>query len=266
MPLNNDLRRLWRDRGFTGKEGSAAVCMPPPPNSSRVYYLTSAEYAISNIVFSRLKVARFSELNDPFELLSPRTAQTHSNAEIRQFRANYNVDNGVLCFSSDWIDPVLWSHYGARHTGICLGFIVPDAILRNVQYRTDRVVIDTSVNRSGINAALADTILRTKFESWRYEKERRMLVPLSTATEEGRLYFASFDEELNLSEVILGPLCNMSVANVRDIVSKFYNDVTVIQSRLAWNSFQVVPMESTVPRLRAPVDPNKPAKKKRSKR
>src|SRR5690349_18773613 len=168
MPLNNDLRRLWREAGYTGGEGSAAVCMPAPCRHSRVYYFTSAEYAISNIVLSRLKVARFSELNDPFELLSPRTAQTHSNIEIRKYRENFDIDNGLLCFSSDWTDPVLWSHYGARHQGMCLGFNVPDAILRNVKYHSDRIVIDAAVNASGVNAALAETILCTKFESWKY--------------------------------------------------------------------------------------------------
>jgi hypothetical protein len=252
VALNNDLRRLWREKGLTGREGSAAVCPPAPEGCSRVYYLTSAEYAISNIVFSRLKVARFSELNDPFELLSPRTAQTHSIVEIRKFRENFDIHNGLLCFSSDWIDPVLWTHYGARHSGICLGFNTPDAILRDVQYQTDRIVIDASMTSTGINAALTDTIVRTKFESWRYEKERRMLVPLSTVTQEGKLYFAAFDDELDLSEVILGPLCTMDVGEVRGMVAKLHKNVCTIQSRLAWNTFNVVPKESTVLRHRAP--------------
>jgi hypothetical protein len=81
--------------------------MPAPPGCSRVYYLTSAEYATSNVVFRRLKVARFSELNDPFELLAPTTTQKRLHLEIRKYRENFDVDNGVLCFSSDWIDPVL---------------------------------------------------------------------------------------------------------------------------------------------------------------
>jgi hypothetical protein len=167
VPLNNDLRRFWCEAGGTGKESSAAVCMPAPDGCSQVYYLTSAEYATSNVVFRRLKVARFSELNDPFELLAPTTAQRRLHLEIRKYRENFDADNEVLCFSSDWIDPVLWSHYGAQHHGICLGFNVPNAVLRDVKYQMDRMVIDTPTIKQGLNAAFADTILCTKFESWK---------------------------------------------------------------------------------------------------
>ena len=31
---------------------------------------------------------------------------------IRAWREKYDKDNGLLCFSSDWTNPVLWSHYG----------------------------------------------------------------------------------------------------------------------------------------------------------
>ena len=36
----------------------------------RVYNLTTAQFALSNIALRRLKVARFNDLNDPFELLA----------------------------------------------------------------------------------------------------------------------------------------------------------------------------------------------------
>jgi Protein of unknown function (DUF2971) len=246
LPLNNDLRRFWREAGGTGEEGSAAVCMPAPAGCSRVYYLTSAEYATSNVVFRRLKVARFSELNDPFELLAPTATQKRLHLEIRKYRENFDVENGLLCFSSDWIDPVLWSHYGAQHHGICLGFNVPNAALRNVNYQTDRMMIDTPTIAGGLDAAFADAILRTKFESWKYEKEKRMLVPLSKATREGRLFFVSFDGELALAEVILGPLCSLNVKEVRAVVERLHKEVTTFQARLAFNTFHVVPKESTV--------------------
>ena len=39
-------------------------------DTMRVYYLTSAEYAISNLALKRIKVSRYQDLNDPFELLA----------------------------------------------------------------------------------------------------------------------------------------------------------------------------------------------------
>src|SRR4051812_26787530 len=122
MPLNQHLRKQWGEAGYPTNCGSAAVCLPPSKGFSRVYYLTSSEYAISNIAFSRLKIGRFSQLNDPFELFGPQKSQRVVAKVWRNYRDSFDKENGLLCFSSDWIDPVLWSHYGARHQGICLGF------------------------------------------------------------------------------------------------------------------------------------------------
>lgn len=36
----------------------------------RVFYLTTSQFALSNIALRRLKVARLNDLNDPFELLA----------------------------------------------------------------------------------------------------------------------------------------------------------------------------------------------------
>jgi hypothetical protein len=51
--------------------GSAWVRRPPQPHLIALYYFTTAEHAINNVALSRLKVARFSEANDPFELMWP---------------------------------------------------------------------------------------------------------------------------------------------------------------------------------------------------
>ena len=45
---------------------------------------------------------------------------------------------GLVCFSGDWIDPVLWSHYGAKHCGIALGFDLQEANPVEVTYQIDR--------------------------------------------------------------------------------------------------------------------------------
>jgi SAM-dependent methyltransferase len=113
--------------------------------------------------------------------------------------------------------------------------------------RNEQVALGTRrTKRDQLNAAFADTMLCTKFESWKYEREKRMLVPLSKATREGRLYFVSFGDELALAEVILGPLCSLNVKEVHGVVERLHKDVTTFQARLAFNTFHVVPKESTV--------------------
>src|SRR4051812_2710288 len=99
MPLNTHLRKLWEQAGYSTKMGSAAVVPPPPSMWRRVYYLTSAEYAVSNIVFARIKLVRFTKLNDPFELLAPKSIDKSVQARVAEFRNTFDEENGVLCFS-----------------------------------------------------------------------------------------------------------------------------------------------------------------------
>ncbi len=59
----------------------------------RVYYLTGAAFALSNLALRRVKIARFSDLNDPFELLAVDLAdKDHRKA----FRATKDKINAAL--------------------------------------------------------------------------------------------------------------------------------------------------------------------------
>ncbi|WP_165637631.1 DUF2971 domain-containing protein [Bradyrhizobium shewense] len=226
--------------------GSAAVTVPPDKKYQRVYYITSAEHALSNIVFGRIKVARFSLLNDPFELLAPKFANSILRKSMSKFKREFDEMNGAVCFSGDWVDPVLWTHYGARHTGICLGFNLKRNILRKVKYVTERM---TEFSGDSADQALEDAIIETKFASWKYENEHRILVPLENCTEEGRLHFLPFDNELQLAEVIIGAQSSLRSEELRRIVDRHYlrNNVTTFKAKLALKSFNIVPLEPSVP-------------------
>jgi hypothetical protein len=227
--------------------GSAAVVPPPPRKFCRVYHLTTAEYAISNIVFKRIKIARFSQLNDPFELLGPRRMVRLSSGTLKDVKTSLDENYGVVCFSENWTDPVLWSHYAAQHRGICLGFDVARSKLREVHYTSERIPLATLKVMS--EAKIRDTLIRTKFESWSYEREKRVLIPFTEAKQEGPLYFLSMGPDLQLAEVILGVLCSIDLAMVAEVVDHHHPDVVTFQSRLADNTFSIVPKESTVPEL-----------------
>ena len=110
--MHPEYRELWEKAGCPRHMGSAAVVRPPPPEYLRVYYLTSSEHAISDIAFGRLKVARFSDLNDPFELLSLSFRDSPVRQRVRDFKEVYNEKIGLLCFSQNWTNPVLWEPLG----------------------------------------------------------------------------------------------------------------------------------------------------------
>ncbi|TIV19492.1 MAG: DUF2971 domain-containing protein [Mesorhizobium sp.] len=249
MPMNKEFRAEWTALGYSEHMGSAEVVRPPESNVRRVYYLTFTEYAISNIALGRIKVSRFSDLNDPFELLALRG----NDAQVRNFgrllRDEYDRTTGLICFSTNWISPPLWSHYASRHHGICLGFDIPRANLAEVVYQESRVrdhLSDKSWPPSELSFELRAKLATTKFEEWAYESEARMLFPLETVAKAGGLYFKDFATDLKLAEVILGPLCDIPLARIRSLVSALHPAAVTFRSRLAWHSFSVVPMESTV--------------------
>ena len=69
MPSQFDYTEEWTQLDYTKDLGSCSFLPPPAPDFVRAYHMTSVPHALSDIKRRRLKVARFSEVNDPFELL-----------------------------------------------------------------------------------------------------------------------------------------------------------------------------------------------------
>ena len=98
-----------------------------------------------------------------------------------------------------------------------------------------------------VHVPLQFVLFITKFESWKYEREWRVLVPLRKGIREGNLYFFPMSDAVLLREVILGPLCTLPFGRVRELVNKHHTDVVTIKSRMADKYFSIVPDENTVP-------------------
>ena len=100
----------------------------------RVYYLTSEKYALCDLKHQHIKVARFNDLNDPFELIDAELSDPDVRKRFRRWKREVNAKYGLICFSAMWHNPVLWSHYADKHRGLCLGFDVPESELHEVTY------------------------------------------------------------------------------------------------------------------------------------
>src|SRR2546427_12585692 len=115
MPAHHEYRAEWVPAGYKHNMASAIACRPPANRDYvRVYHLTCAEHAVSDVALSRLKVARFSDLNDPFELLAVNFREREVRKVARDFKSAYDAHTALLSFSADWSEPVLWSHYGIK--------------------------------------------------------------------------------------------------------------------------------------------------------
>ena len=241
MPLDAGLRKKWKAAGYERGHGSDAVLLPAPTGFKRLYYLTGSEHALSNIVFGRVKISRFSELNDPFELLGQNFGDPGIRKLVRQHKDTFNEKKGVVCFSADWTDPVLWSHYAAKHKGVALGFDVEESLVKEVRYSSARLKLKMPKGTSSITPLIADALIYSKFETWEYEREWRILCNLADSELEGGLYFMPFSGNLKLVEVILGPLCDLNLRKIHALVGRSYHGVMVYKARLAFRSFRIIP-------------------------
>jgi len=97
-----DYARDWLAAGYENGMGSASFLPAPRKGFVRLYYFTSAKYAFSNLEDSRLKVARFSDTNDPFELMGLVLREESVRQVVKEFKKARNADTGILCFSTNW--------------------------------------------------------------------------------------------------------------------------------------------------------------------
>jgi len=249
MPAHHEYRKEWVAAGYRPDMASAIAVRPPRDTKFlRVYHLTSADYAMSSLALGRLKVARFSDLNDPFELIAVNFKERPVRRVARDFKSAYDAQTGLLCFSEDWAEPLLWSHYAAKHRGICLGFNVPRKLLQKVRYEGDRLLarLEEDENPMTLPLELQEQLLCTKYGRWEYEHEHRRFVRLKHAVAEGPIHFMPFGKELELAEVVVGPECSVAVAEVRKLVSSLYIGAVTFKARLAFKFFKIVPDERSV--------------------
>ena len=92
----------------------------------RAYYLTGSQFALSNLALRRIKISRFGDLNDPFELLAVDLADKAHRRAFRATKEQLAESKGLICLSRSWANPLLWGHYAERHTGMALGFEVAE--------------------------------------------------------------------------------------------------------------------------------------------
>ena len=234
----------WMRLGYPEGMGSAKFGLPPPgPNFVRAYYLTSTECGKSDIRHRRRKVAEFSDVNDPFELIALNFHKRETRQLVTRFKDSFNSSTGLLCFSKNWTNPLLWSHYGEKHKGICLGFDLRRGDeVQEVSYVEKRLRMQDEDPHS-IPEDLKDLLLRTKFKGWEYEQELRRFVELSKAKQEQvkrrKLYFWPFGEDLRLKEVILGEQ-NDSLEDIRKLTKDTNPDAVVFKTRKERRGFRIV--------------------------
>jgi hypothetical protein len=199
----------------------------------RVYKFLDAHFAMKTLAEKRLKISTLNDLNDPFELLCFEMTDKMKRPAVNLARKEWGTTRGLLCFSSDWRDPVIWAHYSDKHRGLCLGFEIPDEAGKRVQYISERLSLPEQPELSDATAWIY-----TKYENWAYEKEIRCCATLEEATSEG-LYFMDFGEALKLVQVIVGARCNLTRNEIHEALHPL-NNGELIKARPGFHRFEIV--------------------------
>ncbi|TXI17401.1 MAG: DUF2971 domain-containing protein [Nitrosomonas sp.] len=221
-----------------------------------VYHFTSSEFALRALRDRRLKIARINELNDPFELCAADFTNPDVQTKLEAFKKQVNEQYGVICFCKNYHDPVLWSHYADSHRGVALVFDIPDDTAITIDYRPRRfkLAIDAVLRRGSFEETDLNQLISTKFSSWKYEKEIRMMCRLhdhfcQIDSLGKKVYFESLSLEsygvdtLKLVGLIRGTRCDLKSA---DIASELLavDSLPVQNTRMDSASFQIVADET----------------------
>jgi hypothetical protein len=206
----------------------------------RVYHFVGRDHGLDDVRRRRLKIATVADVNDPFELV-PSSKDKIVRQRFRIWRTHFDQRFGMLCFSRGWRNPVQWSHYAAKHTGLCLGFDIPTKLLTKVRYTARRLQARVDAIEGGGPVAQKEMlkVLSTKYEHWRYESEMRIFLRLNDKDPQNGLYFADFSRRLSLKEVIVGPLSTATRAELRDALGTLERLVKVYKARLAFRTYTV---------------------------
>lgn len=211
-------------------------------NRQIYYHYLSSKDAIYDLKKERIKVSTLGTLNDPFELMPYRKYKFRERQPYNKAFKEISKKWGILCFSHDWSETLLWSHYANKHTGIAIGFeILQDEVLK-VYYNHDPIREQIKLtNYSNTNEKLFLGLAKVKYKKWEYENEYRILVKLEdclSPTADG-LRFIEFENRLKVKEIVLG--CKFDHEKEKENIIKLAIrlDAEVIPTRPGWEDYKI---------------------------
>jgi hypothetical protein len=211
----------------------------------RLYHYLESKWALDDIRRRRIKLSQIDDTNDPFELKCVFSRHNLTQTAIEQTGSGLAESFSAVCFSHDWDSILMWSHYGDRHKGICLGFDVLEEITRPIDYVRQPILVENLIVEEGGDFPIKDatnavnSLLGTKYEGWFYEKEIRVHTERAEIDEETGQYFADFSERVRLAEVIAGARFPLSKKPIVDALED-YSDVEIYKARAAADKFEIV--------------------------
>lgn len=207
------------------------------------YHFLPVEYAIKDLENKKIKVSLIDELNDPFELLPyMRYNDSRKRKLYDTTRKRISKEYGLLCFSGNWEEPLLWGHYADGHKGVAFGFEISNENFLHVTYSEKLrpkfdLIDDYQKNRDQFF-----DLAKIKYINWHYENEYRIIKKLDECDfdKNENMYFLKFGKEIKLKKVILG--CNFKFNDRQKIfnaLQEYGHEIDLIRARKNWGEYKI---------------------------
>lgn len=151
----------------------------------------------------------------------------------------------VLCLGSSPECELMWAHYAAKHSGICLEFSTRNETFSGalrVSYREDYPRLDLTSDKDADNLAT----LLTKSAAWRYEREYRLIAQEKNSRADGSATLLTNDNLIQmpgcaLTAVIAGCLAPDSVVSaIKKMICNSGQSVSVKRAVRARDKYKIV--------------------------
>ena len=142
--------------------------------------MSNLRYFLDILLYKRLYLASYSELNDPMEgAYRIKNGVKYDDSWLRLLRSEKN-DIHICSLSKTYNNILMWSHYADSHKGCCI----------ELEVTSEKGIDETSVQYVDQIGAVqgkdykdeAYQILSRKLKCWDYEKEIRFLKEIPSNT------------------------------------------------------------------------------------
>jgi len=219
--------------------------------NNRVYKFITAKYGVDDLKNRRLKLSTIDDLNDPFDHYAIDTSNSKIAYAVAAAISEFKRDTRLVCFSRNWDNILLWSHYAASHTGLCLGFDIPDRanFYLDVRYQPNLLRFEDltgNLQDPAMAFDFAKRLVSTKHESWSYEQEVRIFIRINDPSDQNGLSWIPFDPMLELKEVIIGVQCNADdVNNVCEVLKGYPEQIECTWAYMRSDAFLLIRSKTT---------------------
>ncbi len=212
----------------------------------KIYHFLSEKWAFEALKKQRIKLSRFDNLNDPFELMAMSLEDEFERKIMIDSKDKINNRVRLLCCSKAWVSPLLWGNYADKHRGIALELEVPDYAISPITYEEDRPPFDLRTLKESNDVEALNKLFTTKYKQWSYEEEVRVLFTKDDFFSSGGMDFHKLGNEIKLVGLVLGPL---NKAKLKDISSNIPKgmEIEITTTRTAFRSFGVVHQKEKPP-------------------